>query len=64
MVDILSKSVQTGRLSESMTQGGNGRLGNGVIAGRRSGMLGRLDLGLDVRDALDQSYSRLSQLLQ
>ena len=38
-----------------MTQSGNGKLGNWVMAGRCWCMLGRPD----VRDTLDQIYSRL-----
>ena len=45
-----------------MIQSDNDKLGNGVTAGRWSGK--PAEGRLDVREELDQSYSRLSQLLQ
>ena len=55
MLSLRSINLQIGRLSKSMTQGGK------EMAGRWRGMLGRVDVLVDVRDVLDQSYSRPSQ---
>jgi hypothetical protein len=52
-------NLQNSNLSEPMTQ-----VGKEVVAGKWRGMMGGLDVQDTLQDALDQSYSRLSQLLQ